>query len=106
VRPYSITETGVRLSVRLTPRAARDGLAGVTEDANGRGMLAIRLSAPPVDGAANKALIAFLAKALGLRKTDIAIRSGELSRMKILELAGDGRAIAARLDALLGNAHA
>jgi uncharacterized protein (TIGR00251 family) len=106
VKPYSITDRGLQLAVRLTPRAARDGFAGVTQDADGRGMLAVRLSVPPVDGAANKALIAFLAKRLGLRKADIAIRSGELSRLKILELTGDSRAIAARIDQLLGHADA
>ncbi|HWC62349.1 MAG TPA: DUF167 domain-containing protein [Rhizomicrobium sp.] len=103
MKPYSITEKGVRLAVRLTPRAARDGIAGLAQDAEGRPFLAIRLTAPPVDGAANKALIAFLAKALGLRKADIEIRSGETGRLKILDLSGDGRIIAQGLDALAGS---
>jgi uncharacterized protein (TIGR00251 family) len=102
MKPYSITETGVRLAVRLTPRAARDGAAGLVQDAEGRPALAIRLTAPPVDGAANKALIAFLAKVLKLRKADIEIRSGETGRLKILDLSGDARIIAQGLDALAG----
>ena len=61
----------------------------------------MRLVAPPVEGAANDAVIAFLAKALSLRKADIAIRSGETGRIKILHLAGDGAAILRKLDALL-----
>lgn len=95
--PYAAHGKGVRLAVRLTPRASRSGLDGVVTGADGRAVVQIRLNAPPVDGAANKALIAFLAEALSLRKSDIEIRSGETSRLKILELSGDGEVIAARL---------
>jgi uncharacterized protein (TIGR00251 family) len=73
-------------------------------DAEGRALLAVRLNAPPVDGAANKALIAFLAEALGMRKADVTIRSGETSRVKMLHLAGDGSAIAERLRKLIAEA--
>ncbi|HKX65567.1 MAG TPA: DUF167 domain-containing protein [Rhizomicrobium sp.] len=92
----------MRLALRLTPRASRNGVDGVTADAEGRPLLKLRLVAPPVDGAANEALIAFLAKTLSLRKTDITIRSGETSRIKILHLAGDSVAILRKLDAWLG----
>jgi uncharacterized protein (TIGR00251 family) len=97
--PCTVGTDGVRLAVRLVPRARRTGLDGLAVDADGRAVLQIRLAAPPVDGAANKALIAFLAGALAMRKSDIAIRSGETSRLKILQLSGDGPAIAARLAA-------
>jgi uncharacterized protein (TIGR00251 family) len=100
--PYSADKTGVRLAVRLTPRASRNGLDGIVTGADGRTALQLRLAAPPVEGAANKALIAFLADALKLRKSDIAIKSGETSRLKILTLAGDPAAIIARLDAWVG----
>jgi len=102
--PYSADKTGVRLAVRLTPRASRDGLDGIVVGADGRPALQLRLAAPPVEGAANKALIAFLADALKLRKSDIAIKSGETSRLKILILTGDPAAIIARLDAWVGGA--
>jgi len=101
-KPYAAVGEGVRLAVRLTPRASREGIDGVIADAEGRPLLQIRLCAPPVDGAANKALIAFLAKALALRKADIVIRSGETGRIKILHLSGDSAVIVARLDACLG----
>ena len=58
-------------------------------------------SAPPVDGAANAALVRFLADALSLRRADVAILSGETARLKMVRLTGDGPALAARLDALL-----
>jgi len=101
MKPYAATEGGVRLALRLTPRASRNGVDGITADAEGRPLLKLRLVAPPVEGAANDALIAYLAKALSLRKADIAIRSGETSRIKILHLAGDSRAILERLDVWL-----
>lgn len=101
-QPYAVIPGGVRLAVRLTPRAARDGIDGVAADADGKPLLKIRLTAPPVDGEANAALIAFLSKTLKLRKADIEIRSGQTGRMKILHLAGDGAELAARLAQLCG----
>jgi uncharacterized protein (TIGR00251 family) len=100
--PYAATEHGVRLAVRLTPRAAHNRVDGIILGTDGRAMLQLRLTAPPVEGAANKALIAFLAELLHLRKADITIRSGETARLKILDLAGDSAALLARLDALVG----
>ncbi|MEA1013604.1 DUF167 domain-containing protein [Sphingosinicella sp. LY1275] len=99
--PFAIEDGGVRLAVRLTPRAKRDAIGGVSEDAEGRPVLVLRLAAPPVDGAANKALIAFLAKALAIPKSSITIRSGETARQKMLFLVGDGEAIARKLAALV-----
>lgn len=97
-KPYAPDAAGLRLAVRLTPRARRAGLDGVTCGADGRPALQVRLAAPPVEGAANKALIAFLAEGLGLRKADVTIRSGETARMKILLLAGDTDRLVTRLE--------
>ncbi len=99
-KPYSATTDGIRLAVRLTPRASRNGLEGIGADADGRLFLRIRLTAPPVEGAANQALVEFLAEILSVRKKDIVIRSGETGRLKILEIAGKPDALAARLDKL------
>ena len=101
MKPYAASEGGVRLALRLTPRASKNGVDGIVADADGRPLLKLRLVAPPVDGAANEALIAYLAKTLSLRKADITIRSGETSRVKILHLAGDSAAILHKLDAWL-----
>lgn len=101
MKPYAAVEGGVRLALRLTPRASKNGVDGIVQDAEGRPLLKLRLVAPPVDGAANEALIAFLAKTLSLRKADITIRSGETSRVKILHLAGDPAVLAQKLDAWL-----
>ncbi|WP_431304705.1 DUF167 domain-containing protein [Sediminicoccus sp. BL-A-41-H5] len=95
--PYQVTPQGLRLMVRLTPRAGRDELDGVATTPDAGTHLRLRLSAPPVEGAANAALIAFLARALGLRKSDIHLLAGERSRVKRLLLAGDGPALARRV---------
>jgi uncharacterized protein (TIGR00251 family) len=74
---------GVTIPIRAVPRAARDALDGVAE-----GALRVRLVAPPVEGAANKALIAFLTEVLGVPKRDIAIATGERGRRKLVRVAG------------------
>ncbi len=101
MKPWAAIPGGVRLAVRLTPRAARNGVDGLAADAEGRAILKVRLVAPPVEGAANKALIAWLAKALDLRKADIVIRSGETSRTKILNLSGDSGLLLSALEELV-----
>lgn len=65
------------LDVLVQPRASRDGFAGVLE-----GRLKIRLAAPPVDGEANRALIAFLAREFGVPKNAVTLENGTGSRRK------------------------
>jgi len=96
--PYSLLKDGVRLAVRLTPRASRSGVDGIAAD--GRPALQVRLAAPPVDGLANAALVALLAEALDLRKADVRLRSGHRSRLKIVDLTGDPTTILAKLAAM------
>lgn len=69
--------------VRVAPRASRSAVLGVHE-----GALKVALTAPPVDGAANAALIAFVAKSLGVPKRDVIIEQGETSRSKRLRVTG------------------
>lgn len=76
------------LTVRLTPRGGRDAADGWALDADGRPYLKIRVASPPVDGAANAALIAFLAKTLKIPRSSIRLLSGDTARLKRLELEG------------------
>ena len=74
---------GVRFMVRVQPRAGRDGVDGVHA-----GALKVRLNAPPVDGAANEALIAFVAERLGVPKAAVRIVTGATARAKLIEVQG------------------
>ena len=76
----------VRFDVRVSPRASRAAIQGEHD-----GAIKIALTAPPVDGEANQALIAFVAKALGVAKRDVVIVRGEASRSKRLEVRGVDR---------------
>jgi hypothetical protein len=69
--------------VRLQPRASRNEIAGVQD-----GALRVRLQAPPVDGAANEALVDFLADRLGVARRAIRIVAGATSRTKTIEAHG------------------
>ncbi len=99
--PYTVGTGGLSLAVRLTPKASKNSVAGIIEMPDGRFALSIRIAAPPVDGAANTALIAFLTKSLSVRKADVTILSGETSRLKILRIQGDVGRIAGRLRELV-----
>ena len=77
------TDTGVRFEVQVAPRASRDAVLGVHD-----GALKVALTAPPVDGEANAALVAFLAKRLGVAKRDVTITQGTSSKRKTLEARG------------------
>lgn len=94
---WRVSPEGLVLQVRLTPRGGRDALEGLSELADGRTVLKARVRAVPEDGAANRALIALLAKALGLPKSDVRVSSGHTARLKELEIAGNGTALAERL---------
>ena len=71
------------LTLHIQPGAKKTEVAGVHGDA-----LKIRLAAPPVDGKANAALIAFVADRLGLAKSAVSLKSGQTSRRKVLEVVG------------------
>ncbi|RVT90700.1 DUF167 domain-containing protein [Rhodovarius crocodyli] len=84
--PYAAIPGGARLAVRLTPRAHHDKVEGIAPDAQGRPVLLLKLTAPPVEGAANAALIAYVAKSLGLPKSAVVIAAGDTSRQKSLRI--------------------
>jgi uncharacterized protein len=100
--PYAARADGVRLAVRVATRSRRTATGGIVADAAGRAILLVRLAAPPVEGAANAALIAYMAKALKLHQRDIVICVGEQSRCKVLHLSGEADAIIDRLRAWIG----
>ena len=76
------------IAVRVTPRSSRDAVEGV-DDA---GTLRVRVTAPPADGAANKAVIRLLAKTVGVPKGTVSIVRGGTSRHKRVGIEGVGEA--------------
>jgi uncharacterized protein (TIGR00251 family) len=91
------TASSVRLSLRVTPRASRDELRR-----NPDGSLTLRLTAPPVEGAANAACCAFLADLFGVNKSKVRVVVGEKSRDKVVEIEGWTRE---QVDEIVGAKH-
>lgn len=86
-----------RLVVRLTPRGGRDAIDGWIRDADGAPCLKVRVSAPPVEGAANAALEKLIAATLKVPGGAVKVVAGHQARVKRLEIAGVGEADLARL---------
>ncbi|WP_104371703.1 DUF167 domain-containing protein [Desulfocucumis palustris] len=75
--------TGVIIKVRVQPRASRNQLAGIMDDA-----LRVRITAPPVDGEANEACIKFLAEVFKVPRQSVQLVSGHTGRNKMIRIAG------------------
>lgn len=78
---------GVTFDVRVTPRSSRDAVLGESD-----GAIRIALTAPPVDGEANEALVSYLAERLGVRRNAIEVVRGKAGRRKSIRIRGVGRA--------------
>lgn len=78
----------MRLAVRLTPKGGRDRIEGWARDEAGRAYLKVRVAAAPIDGAANAALIALLAKTLGRPRSALSLATGAGARLKIIDIEG------------------
>ncbi len=88
------------LHLRATPNAGADRIEGAEIRDDGNAVLRIRVAAVPDKGKANAAVLALLAKALGLPKAGLTLIAGETSRLKTVAIAGDAAELSARLDAL------
>ena len=77
------------LRLRVTPNAGRDAIEGYETLADGTTVLRLRVSAVPDKGKANAAVLALLAKALGIPKSTLTITSGETARLKTVRIDAD-----------------
>lgn len=93
-------DDGLVLKVRVQPKAARDAVEGVHIDAAGEAWLKVRVRAAPDKGAANAAVAALLAKALGVPKSAVSVVSGHTARNKTLAVTGNTAALEAALAGL------
>ena len=81
------------IKLHVTPRGSKNEITGWRGD-----VLCVKITAPPVDGAANEAVVRFMADLLGVRKSQVELVSGHKSREKTLRIAGLSQAdVAARL---------
>lgn len=78
-----VRDNGVTIHLLVQPRASKNEVVGVQGEE-----LKVRLTSPPVEGAANRLCCEFIAKRLGLAKTAVTLESGETSRHKRLFLPG------------------
>jgi uncharacterized protein (TIGR00251 family) len=89
MEPWRYSPEGLSIALRVTPRGGRDGIDGIETLADGRPVVKVRVRAVAEGGEANRAVVVVLAKALGVRKTDVLIRAGATSRLKQVVVGGD-----------------
>jgi uncharacterized protein len=85
----TVARDGLRLAIRLSPRAKADRLVGIVAAAEGQHVLKASVIAPAEGGRANEALLQLLARAWHLPRRDLSIVAGSWSRNKAVQLAGD-----------------
>jgi uncharacterized protein (TIGR00251 family) len=100
--PFRGAVDGVRVALKVAPKAAADRIIGCAADAEGGSVLKVAVTAVPEAGKANDAVIALLAKAWKLPKRDLSIAAGAASRRKTLHVAGDPARLLPLLRAALG----
>lgn len=91
--PFAAVADGVRVRVKVTPKAGRNRAGGLAPEADGGVSLKVAVSAVPEDGKANAAVIALLAREWGVAKSTISVVLGAADRRKVLHLAGDSAAL-------------
>jgi uncharacterized protein (TIGR00251 family) len=97
--PLKLAQDGLRVAIRLLPRARSDRLLGIAATAEGGRVVKASVTAPAEDGRANEALLQLLARAWRLPRSDLSIVAGITSRNKTVRVAGDPHQLIARLSA-------
>jgi uncharacterized protein (TIGR00251 family) len=103
--PFTIGPDGLRVAVRLTPKASADRIQGVVTEADGRVALKVQVTAVPEDGKANAALIRLLAKQWRLPRTTLDVVQGATDRRKLVRISGEGEALRLRLEQGMTDSH-
>jgi uncharacterized protein (TIGR00251 family) len=87
--PWRYSVAGISIALRVTPRGGRDDIDGIEQLADGRSVLKVRVRAIADGGEANRAVLALLAKSLGVPKASVKLLSGAISRQKQIAVDGD-----------------
>lgn len=98
---YDLIPGGIRLRLRVQPKSRREGPQGYVADPDGKVALKFGVNAAPEDGKANAAIIALLAKRLGVAKAAISVAAGAKDRRKLVDIQGPSAELAAGLAAWL-----
>ncbi len=98
VGPFARVAQGVRVSVRVTPKASRDKVEGLVADSDGHQAVKVSVTVVPEDGKANDAVIKLLSKTWRIPKTSLSVVQGQTSRTKVLLAEGDGDALLTTFD--------
>jgi len=101
--PFATAPDGIRIRLRVQPRARRNQADGLVAEADGGVALKVAVTAAPEDGKANAAVIALLAKAWGLPKSAFTVVAGASDRRKIIHLQGDPARLMQALESWLGD---
>ncbi len=99
--PLEPVADGLRLALRVTPKASRNAIAGLADTADGGRALKVTVTSVPENGKANDAVVKLLAKAWKLPRTSLTVVAGATDRNKILHVAGDPAVLMPRLAALI-----
>jgi uncharacterized protein len=100
MEPWRYSSEGLSIALRVTPRGGRDEIDGIEMLADGR-PVKVRVRAIAEGGEANRAVMAVLAKALSVRKTDVRILAGATSRLKQVAIGGEPVKLGNALRALI-----
>ena len=93
--------TGIRLRLKVAPKAKRNAIGGWLDEPDGSRMLKVAVTAAPEDGKANAAVIALLAKEFGVAKSAISVVAGATDRRKIVEIRGPSAELMQKIQARL-----
>ena len=103
--PFAVVAGGLRVAVRLTPKASCDRVRGLGAEADGAVYLKAQVTAVPEDGKANAALIKLLSKQWRVPKSEMEIIQGATDRRKVIMISGDGSELRRRLDEWMASNH-
>ena len=99
--PFRASPDGVRVRLKVTPKAKHAQIGGLLDEPDGTKALKVSVTTAPEDGKANVAVIALLAKEWGVAKSAISVVSGATDRRKLVEIRGPSPELLARLQSWL-----
>lgn len=82
--PFRKTKNGITIEVKVEPRSSKKGIAGIMDN----NILKVKLTSPPVEGAANEQLIDLLAAELRVKRSQVKVIRGHSSKRKVVEISG------------------